>query len=127
MATGYDDDLTKIVEELNRAAPGGKPAPTAPEKAMPARISESLDRLLSAASRQNASDVLLVAGCGVTMRVQGALTVAAGAPLSSDDLRELLMPLLSHGQHDELNRSRSVDFCFVREGIGRFRANIHHQ
>lgn len=123
---GYDDDLTKIVEELNRAAPGGKTAPERPAVAV-AKISEGLDRVLAQAARQNASDVLLVAGCGITMRVQGALTPSAGSPLSGDELRDLLLPLLSHGQHEELTKAKSVDFCFVREGIGRFRANIHHQ
>lgn len=123
---GYDDDLTKIVEELNRAAPGGKTAPERPAIAV-AKISEGLDRVLAQAARQNASDVLLVAGCGITMRVQGALMPPAGSPLSGEDLRDLLLPLLSHGQHEELTKAKSVDFCFVREGIGRFRANIHHQ
>jgi twitching motility protein PilT len=124
---GYDNDLAKIVEELNRAAPGGKPALAAVERPVPAHISDSLDRLLSQAARQNASDVLLVAGTSVTMRVQGALSPSSGAPLSGDDLRDLLLPLLGRAQHEELQKNRSVDFCFVREGIGRFRANIHHQ
>lgn len=125
--SGYDHDLAKIVEELNRAAPGGKPAPAAPERVSTARFTESLDRLLSQAARQNASDVLLVAGTGVTMRVQGALTPSSGAPLGPDGLREILLPLLSPPQLEELETNRSVDFCFEREGIGRFRANIHHQ
>ncbi|MEO8660985.1 MAG: PilT/PilU family type 4a pilus ATPase [Bryobacteraceae bacterium] len=121
---GYDDDLAKIVEELNRATPGGKPAP---ERPVPAKISETLDRVLAQAARQNASDVLLLAGSGVTLRVQGALAPSTGPPLSGDDLRDLLLPLLTQAQVDQLKAQRSVDFCFEREGIGRFRANIHHQ
>jgi len=35
--------------------------------------------------------------------------------------------LLSQVQSRELERTKSVDLCFSREGIGRFRANIHHQ
>ena len=36
-------------------------------------------------------------------------------------------PLLTPAQTQELQRNRSVDLCFQREGIGRFRANIHYQ
>src|SRR6202000_614290 len=36
-------------------------------------------------------------------------------------------PLLTASQADELQREKSLDFCFVRNSIGRFRANFHHQ
>jgi twitching motility protein PilT len=34
---------------------------------------------------------------------------------------------LNAQQTQELQRSKSVDLCFSREGIGRFRANVHYQ
>ncbi len=34
---------------------------------------------------------------------------------------------MSANQHQELQRNKSVDLCFTREGIGRFRANVHFQ
>ncbi len=118
--SGYDDDLTRIVEELNRAAPGSRVERVA-------KITESLDRLLAQAVRQDASDVLLVAGCPPTFRVQGSLTAPAAAALSADEIRDLILPLLVRPQFEELESRKSVDFSFVREGVGRFRANIHHQ
>jgi twitching motility protein PilT len=42
-------------------------------------------------------------------------------------VRGLVLPLLDERQYEELQRNRTVDFCFVRESIGRFRANIHNQ
>jgi twitching motility protein PilT len=39
----------------------------------------------------------------------------------------MVLPLLDEAHYEELQRSRTVDFCFVRESIGRFRANIHNQ
>jgi twitching motility protein PilT len=66
----------------------------------------------------------------VTLRIAGSLTAAGpplGAPLGADDTRNLLLPLLSQAQGHELQRAKSVDLCFSREGIGRFRVNIHHQ
>jgi len=119
----YDNELARIVEELNRSAPGGKPAP----RSGPAPSSTSLDQLLAFAARQNASDLLLVAGSPIALRVNGALTPAAGPPLGHDDVRNLALPLLDSARNEELQRNRSVDFCFVRESIGRFRVNLHYQ
>ncbi len=136
----YDKDLSDIVAELNRVAPGGRPAAAAPSKAAPSSLSApsvsfsaspensaSLDSLLSYAIRRGASDILLIGGCPVTLRVGGALSPAAGPALGADDPRHLLLPLLTPVQSQELQRNRSADLCFSREGIGRFRANIHYQ
>ena len=122
---GYDNELSRIVEELNRAAPGTRTAERRTPHLVP--VSASLDQLLSYATKNNASDVLLVTGSAVAMRVNGALTPATGPILSPDDISHLLLPLLDPAQFEELQRSRSVDFCFVREAIGRFRANLHYQ
>jgi len=123
--SAYDTELSRIVEELNRAAPGSRP----PDKPAPRAIQAdgSLDQLLSFAARQNASDLLLIAGTPIVLRVNGALGPAAGPALAPDDVRNLVLPLLDARQYDDLQKKKSVDFCFVREPVGRFRANIHHQ
>ncbi len=112
----YDNELSKLVDQLNRAASPTKSG----EKS-------SLDQLLTSAAQRNASDVLLVSGCAATLRVNGALTSAVGAQLTSEDIRTMLLPLLSATQTEELQTSKALDFCFVRGSIGRFRANVHHQ
>jgi twitching motility protein PilT len=122
----YNDELARIVEELNRAVPGGRPA----DKPLARRAPQeegSLDQLLAFAARQGASDILLIAGTPVALRVSGALAPAAGPPLSSEDVRNLALSLLDSRQHDELQKKKSLDFCFVREPVGRFRANLHYQ
>jgi len=123
----YPDELAQIVAELNRAAhPDGSPKARASTSAPASASSSSLDRLLALAVRRAASDLLLIAGAPVTLRITGSLT-AAGPPLGAEDARDLLLPLLSQAQSRELQRAKSVDLCFSREGIGRFRANVHHQ
>jgi twitching motility protein PilT len=124
--SAYDTELARIVEELNRSAPGAKPAARAAPAAA-AVSTASLDRLLALAARQNASDVLLVAGSPVALRVNGALTPAAGPPLAAEDVRSLVLPLLDAARQEELQKNRAVDFCFVRESLGRFRVNLHYQ
>jgi len=119
---GYQDELAQIVAELNRAAPG----PREPRPGDAAHLA-SLDQLLTQAVRRAASDLLLVAGAPVCMRIGGVLAAGTGPPLDADETGNLLLPLLTPSQAQELKQSRSVDLCFSRDGIGRFRANIHYQ
>jgi twitching motility protein PilT len=126
----YEKELAQIVEELNRAAPGAATAPRESHEALPTEAAGNLDwldQLLTDAVRQTASDLLLIAGAPVTLRIGGELSKPSGAPLEAEDTRSLLLPLLTPAQTQELQRNRAVDLCFHREGIGRFRANIHYQ
>lgn len=117
----YENDLSQLVYELNRST---KQAPTTE---IDADRKSSLDPILAHAAAQNASDILLVSGTSVTLRINGSLAPAIGKVLSPDDLRTLLLPLLTKDQSAELESSRSLDFCFVRPSTGRFRVNLHYQ
>ncbi len=116
----YDRELSEIVAELNRAAPSQKSAERLPQSA-------SLDELLGFATRRGASDILLIAGAPAVLRVNGALAPGSGPPLEPEDIRAAVLPLLEPSQMEELQRRKSVDLGFEREGLGRFRINIHHQ
>ena len=127
---GYENELAQIVAQLNRAAPGAREVRPGPQEvvlqAAPRDLS-SLDAVLVHAVRQAASDLLLLADVPVTLRVGGILTHLPGPPLTAEGTRNLLLPLLTPAQNAELQRTKSVDLCFSREGIGRFRANVHYQ
>lgn len=112
----HESELSKLVDQLNRSVTSAKSSDK-----------RSLDQLLTVALQRHASDVILVAGSPITLRVNGALIPDAAPPLSAEDLRNLLLPLLAPLQSKELQEHKSVDFCFVRTGVGRFRANFHHQ
>ena len=112
----YESDLSRLVDELNRSTPGLK-----------SDTRTSIDTLLGQAAEQNASDVILIAGSPITLRVNGSLAPATGKALSPEDLRNLLLPLLTPEQTKELETNRALDFCFVRGSTGRFRANFHYQ
>lgn len=114
--SAYESDLSQLVYELNSST-----AEIKNDKRT------SLDTLLESAAAQNASDVILVAGSALTLRVNGSLAPATGKLLSSEDLRNLLLPLLNAEQAKELENNRALDFCFVRGSTGRFRANFHYQ
>lgn len=118
--SAYDPRLANLVAELNRSVSGGAPAAAPPD-------TSSIDRILLQAAKRGASDVLIIAGTPVTLRLNGTLSPIATAPLTSDESKELLLSVLSAAQQQELHRKKSVDLCFSRESIGRFRANVHHQ
>jgi len=117
----YDHELSRIVEELNRAAPSQKSAERTP------RSTASLEELLKFAAARNASDVLLIAGAPPVLRIQGALAPGSGPGLEPEDVASHVLPLLEPAQLEELRQKKSVDLGFVREGLGRFRVNLHHQ
>jgi twitching motility protein PilT len=132
----YDNELSKIVAELNRAAPSqkhppvrsGQPAALLGQSSLGhSSLGQSLDELLHAAAGRGASDVLLIAGAPPMLRVTGNLAAGGGAALEAEDVRALVLPLLEPAQFEELQKRKSVDLSFVRENVGRFRVNIHHQ
>jgi twitching motility protein PilT len=122
----YEKELAQIVAELNRAAPVPRDSKETAPQETPGSL-DSLDQLLLYAVNQTASDLLLIAGAPVTLRIGGELSKPGGTPLEAEDTRSLLLPVLTPSQTQELQRNRSVDLCFHRQGIGRFRANIHYQ
>jgi len=111
-----EDELSRLVDQLNRTAAGAKSA----EK-------RSVDQLLAVALESHASDIILVAGSPATLRVNGALAADPNPPLSAEVIRGMLLPLLSATQLRELQERKCIDFCFVRGAMGRFRANLHYQ
>jgi len=127
----YDDELQRLVAELNRAAPHAPPQqhaePARPAlKAVPAP-SANLEQILTFAAQRNASDVLLIAGAPIALRLSGAISTNGATQLSSQEIQDLLFPFLNTEQHRELQQKRSLDFGFVRPNGVRCRANIHYQ
>ena len=121
---GYEDELAQIVADLNRAAQASRGANDGGNSAA---LSASLDQFLTQALRARASDVLLIAGAPAALRVNGVLSSTVGPPLTGEDTRGFLLPLLGPSQAQELQKAKSADLCFTRPGIGRFRANVHYQ
>jgi len=119
----YDSELSKIVAELNRAAPSQQKAAVSRGSG----ATPSLDQLLTTAATRNASDVLVIAGAPPVLRINGALLPLNAPPVDAEDARGMVLPLLEPAQADELQKKKSVDLSFVRENLGRFRINIHHQ
>src|ERR1700691_6094007 len=96
----YDSELSKIVAELNRAAPSQKQAAGIGHSP---QSTASMDKVLQQAGGRGASDILLVAGAPVMLRVTGNLATVPGPALDAEDIRSLVLPLLETHQAEELH------------------------
>ena len=112
----YSDELERLVGELNRKPAGRATAPSA-----------ELLTLLETAIADHASDLLLVAGAPPALRIHGAVRFLPQPPLSAEDVRNQVLPLLNQAGYTTLGRDRSVDLAFDLPATGRFRVNVHYQ
>ncbi len=87
-----------------------------------------LDRLLVAASRQKADDVILHAGRPPHAKRFGAVVPLARTELTQDELCSMLMPLLTETQRSLFESGEDVDFSYEVKGFDlRFRVNLFRQ
>ena len=130
----YDPELEALVHRLNEARPAAEASRPAPI-VLPARSPAAgeapdlgpLDHILRSAVERGAADVILTDGCAVVTRILGELVTDAAPVLDDQTIRRMAAPLLTPDLAASLQKDLSLDFSFVRPGIGRFRANLHFQ
>ena len=84
-----------------------------------------LDRLLVAASRQEADDVLLHEGRPPHSKKHGNVSPLSRSELTHDELATMLLPLLTPLQRAAFDRGEDVDFSYEVKGFNlRFRINL---
>ncbi|MGE5236739.1 MAG: type IV pilus twitching motility protein PilT [Acidobacteriota bacterium] len=137
-----DEALEALVRELNRDDPAASPDSArseVPEGSKPeaekARVGEGdpLERVLTLAVRQGATDVLLIPGSPPILRIRGRLGQADTAVVDEDDIRAMLTPHLPGLAAVALRDQGSADFSLRvmpstgEHGAFRFRVNLHRQ
>jgi twitching motility protein PilT len=126
----FDPQLEDLVREMNvgsaKATKRALADPLMTPSTGPGAF-EGLDEVLRYAADHGASDILMTDGSGLTLRLQGGLVTSEKPLLKDGTIRALVAPLLTEAYRQELEKNFTVDFGFVRQGIGRFRANLHFQ
>ena len=142
-----DPELDRLVQELNRqtaSEEGVAEVPASPalreDLDLPGRArveeGEALDVLLLELARQQASDLLLIAGMPPVFRVDGRLVKAQSEALDGDELAQMFKPHLGARARQALEERGSADFPLrfapgreLDEGgqAQRFRVNLHRQ
>ncbi len=87
----------------------------------------TLDSLFKAASKHSASDLHVKVGRPPILRISGHVRNLELEPLSGDDTRRLITPILNEDQKKHLAKLGAVDFAYSAPGVGRFRVNVYRQ
>ena len=86
-----------------------------------------INELFQGMAKHNASDLHLKVGQPPAFRISGELVRLKSEPLTSEVLKEMLMPLLNPKQVHDLEERGYADFAVPVAGIGRFRCNVFKQ
>jgi len=86
-----------------------------------------LDDYFRAMRERGASDIHLVAGNPLTMRVNGDLEKTEGASLTDEGLQSLLRELVNEETWNDFMETGDLDFAYELEGVARFRGNYFRQ
>jgi twitching motility protein PilT len=84
-----------------------------------------IDAFLELAVKQGGSDLHLVSGQPPRIRSAGDVQPVPFRELSAQDIDGFLHELMSPAQLEELQQRHNVDFAYVSELAGRFRANVY--
>ncbi len=88
--------------------------------------SEDLTSILRAAREQQATDVHIVAGSPIFMRIDGKLQACSEDSLTVSTARQLSYSLLSDNQVSEFENELDLDFMTTDEDHERYRVNVSY-
>jgi twitching motility protein PilT len=85
-----------------------------------------VDAFLELAVKQGGSDVHLVAGQPLRLRLNGDLEIVRFRELSNRDMDDFLEEFMTDAQREALERDHHVDFAYQCDIAGRFRVSVFH-
>lgn len=87
----------------------------------------TLQHLLKAVVKQNASDLHIVVGSSPLLRIDGQLVKVKAEALNDATSRQLCYSILTDQQKARFESTKELDFSFEIKGLARFRANLFFQ
>ncbi len=129
-----DDDLDKLLDELEAADPTASrdspvTVPVPPRASRPPGTQSSLlDRWLERLVDHQGSDLLLVAGSPPVLRVDNrVIPLGDEDRIDGDEVEAIVLPALTPAAQQQF-RARGVTDASLRvPGVGRFRVNLHRE
>jgi len=88
---------------------------------------EKLTNILRDAVAKGASDIHLHSGALMQFRIRGELEEQRGGVLDAGETERVLASALPAPDRAVLSARGEIDFCYLLEGVGRFRANFYRQ
>jgi twitching motility protein PilT len=90
-------------------------------------VQREIDKLFYLMSKADASDLHLKVGSPPIMRVDRQVRRVEMPPLSDEQIRLLIEPVMPERCREEFNRSGNADFACSVAGVGRYRVNVFRQ
>jgi twitching motility protein PilT len=84
-----------------------------------------IDAFLELAVKQGGSDVHLVSGQPIRIRLNGSLEAVRFRDISRRDMDDFLEEFMTAEQRDQVEREDHVDFAYESPVAGRFRVNVY--
>lgn len=84
-----------------------------------------LDSIMRLANKRNASDVHLVVNQPPLFRIEGDLIPLDAIPLTADDIKKMVLSIMTEKQKSLFEQNLELDFSFITSDGIRFRINIH--
>lgn len=84
-----------------------------------------LDSILRLAHKKNASDVHLVVNQSPLFRIEGELIPLDVIPLTGDDVKKLVLSIMTEKQKTLFEQNLELDFSSISSDGIRFRVNVH--
>lgn len=91
------------------------------------RAGRLLISLLRALVRNAGSDLHISANNPPMIRIRGQMEKIDIPPFKSEEVKNLIYPILSERQKENFDAEKSVDFSFQSPGVGIFRAHLFQQ
>src|SRR5512145_131780 len=88
-------------------------------------MTNRVDAFLELAVKQGGSDVHLVSGQPIRIRLHGLLEPVRFRDVSTADMNDFLEEFMTDAQREALTRDHHVDFAYSSSIAGRFRVNAY--
>lgn len=86
-----------------------------------------IEAYLQEGNQRGASDIHLAPGSPVMYRIDGELVPASEERIKPYEIEELISPMLTDEQKDELHKNGELDFAYSIAGFNRVRFNVFRQ
>lgn len=86
-----------------------------------------LDRLLTETRKIAASDLHISPTSKPLVRMNGDLRKLGKVEFTAEQTEEMILAILTPAQQERLHEDHQLDFCYVLDGVGRYRSNVFKQ
>lgn len=87
----------------------------------------TIDDLLMDAQQRKASDLHITVGVSPKCRIHGELVDMGYEPLTPEDTKEIILPIVPYNLENKLQDNGEIDFSYAIPNIGRYRVNVFKQ